>query len=186
MAQLIGDLKQEAANQLRGLSYVFEVAVEKSFGAISDELQKQIEENVYGKWPEAPKDYERRYDNRGIIDMRRYFTMSELSSERGGPNLPVSVSYEFDYEPDGFQKQWEFPAQDGNELIHRIESGTGYEWKTYDPPQRPFWWPFISSWYQSGAVSNALDGALSTLLAGNGYEGPINIQYQHGDGDYSY
>ena len=188
MAKIEGDLKREAAVQLQGLSYVFEMAINNAFGDIADELKRQIQENVYNKWfapPDEPLEYERRYEDGGIIDVGRYFTMSGLSHELGGPDKDISVSYEFSYEPSGQQWQWENPL-DENELIHRIESGSGYEWKTYDPPQRPFWKPFVESWYQQGAVSNALESALRKLLQGEGYDGPVTIEYQHGDGDYSY
>lgn len=182
MAKRIGSLRLEAEAELAKLSGIFEKAIDGAFGDISDELKNQIERNVYDKWPNV-KEYQRRWDRGGLLDVNRYFTYSPFSIGTNGNNIHASV--ELEYAPSGDQWQWEEPAEE-NEFIHRVESGEGYEWKTYDPPQRPFWRPFVYSMEGRSKIADAIDSELASRLKDFDYEGGVSIELQRGDGDYSY
>lgn len=184
MAKVIGSLRKEAEDELAKLPDLFEQSIAGAFREISEELQNQIYENVYQKWPEAPKKYERREKDSGLADVQRYFTYSPIGEDRGGTSLGASV--ELSYEPSGLQHQWANPARDPNEFIHRVESGTGYEWQTYDPPERPFWRPFVQSMEGLSKVARAINQELAMRLKDYDYEGSVSIELQPGDGDYSY
>lgn len=179
MAKLEGSLVEEAKTQLKSLAGIFSLAIEGAFPDFSDELIKQIEQNVYNKWPE-PTEYERRTDNGGLIDPRYIKLIDETVGQEGR----ISASGDISYEPSGQQWQWQYP-EDGDELIDRIESGVGYEWRTYDPPQRPFWRPFVESMYGRSWASAAIDRELAKYLKSEGYEGIATIEPEPGDGDYS-
>ena len=183
MAKVIGSLRNEAEAELSKLPGLFEKAIAGAFREISEELHKQIRENVYDKWPEAPKEYERREEDSGLADVQRYFTYSPLDSGDFGT---IGASVELSYEPSGLQHQWENPARDPNEFIHRVESGTGYEWQTYDPPERPFWRPFVESMEGTSKVAGAINSQLAEILSDYDYSGSASIELQNGDGDYSY
>ena len=182
MAKRIGSLRLEAEAELAKLSGIFEKAIAGAFGDISDELETQITRNVYKAWPK-PKKYKRRYDRGGLLDVNRYLTYSPVSRGDNGNNIHARV--ELEYAPSGDQWQWEEPAEE-NEFIHRVESGTGYEWKTYDPPQRPFWRPFVYSMEGQSKIADAIDRELASRLKDFDYEGGVSIELQRGDGDYSY
>lgn len=182
MAKRIGSLRLEAEAELTKLSGIFEEAIAGAFGAISDELKSQIERNVYDKWPNV-KEYQRRWDSGGLLDVKSYLTYSPLDCGDNGNNIHASV--ELEYSPSGDHPQWEESAEE-NEFIHRVESGEGYEWKTYDPPQRPFWRPFVYSMEGRSKIADAIDGELASRLKDFDYEGGVSIELQRGDGDYSY
>lgn len=180
MAEIKGSLEQEARTQLKGLASIFAIALETVADDLAEELRKQIYENVYDKWPE-PAVYVRRYEAGGIADTKHNFWMAAPEIESG---QTVSASAEFSYEPNG-EWMWREPRNE-NPLIQRIESGEDYEWGTYDPPQRPFWKPFVESLYGRSKIAVEIDSILARYLKADGYEGIATIEHEPGDGDYSY
>lgn len=94
---------------------------------IIDTLSSHIQTDVYDAY--TPKSYKRRKDNPNLGTSISDIKGSGMGSY-GRDNVTIT------YIPDGSHPQWESPAS-GDDLIRRIESGSGYEWRKH-PGARPF------------------------------------------------
>jgi len=158
------EIKQEFLTELKKTEPMLEVAMSSVAAVAKGALQSHIQTDVYDKW--NPTTYVR---TGAIIDMgtsvRQTVTSGEMTLR---------------YLPDGSSEQWRNPTS-GDELIGRIESGSGYEWRKHPGP-RPFWKAFVDEMID-GTFAATFDASMSAQI-GDDYEGGTVVTRESGDGDY--
>lgn len=176
MAELIGSLEAEVDAEMRGLTGVFLVALDGVITETKDRLKQHVKKDVYDRW--KPTEYIRRDKNGGIIDIDGSSGVNGPFPQTQGKN--IAAGFELRYRPSGESAQWKYPANN-NELIGRIESGTGYEWREHPGP-RPFWTNFVNEMIEQNEFGDAVRRELAML--GVDVEGFPEAVRGSGDGDY--
>lgn len=177
MAELIGSLEAEVDAQMRGLNAVFLSALDGVIAETKERLKQHVQKDVYDQW--SPSEYVRREENGGIIDIDGSTRINGPFPQTQGKN--IAAGFEMRYLPSGASEQWRDPA-DGNALIGRIETGTGYEWRTH-PGERPFWHNFVDEMVQQNEFGEAVRREL--LMMGIELEGFLETTPgAGGDGEY--
>lgn len=171
-----GTLEADLNKELETLGRGFASALVYAAPEVKELLQKHIQRDVYDKW--NPTEYQRRGFDGGIIDFEHNGSIKPSESSISGNQIDVAMKLR--YKPDGVQEQWEVPAN-GDELIGRIESGTGYEWKKHPGP-RPFWTNFTNELIEGGYLASYVFSGLTE--AGIQVDGFPEAVRQPGDGDY--
>lgn len=117
---------------------------------IKDLYKRHVQTDIYDKW--EPTEYIRRGESGGLIDFDHNgsFSPSDKSMSEEG----FAVGIKFRYRPDGSSEQWEHPL-DTDDLIRRIETGQGYEWRKHPGP-RPFWTNFLNEAIEGNAFADAV------------------------------
>lgn len=171
-------------------------------GEMIEDLQKHIQKDVYDAY--TPTSYPRRKDNprfgTALDDIKNFSTHVD------------DDTLEFDYHPTGFHSgkmkdalnfntrykeagaTAELPLKPhpvhGDDLIERIESGKGYDWrlKNADFPQRPFWSNFVDEEMNGGiirhfnravSITNMTDGKYDYKFTRGRYS---DLNYDSSDG----
>lgn len=149
-----------------------QVVLERALRSVAKDakeaLMRHIREDVYDKW--NPKYYERRYTGSGGL----------LSMYAGLTEFVSSGSMRLEYLPSGEQYQWENPANN-DELIRRIETGRGYEWRKHPGP-RPFWNNFVDEMVDR-QFADSFDRSMEQQL-GEDYIGGTTVEREPIDGVY--
>jgi hypothetical protein len=162
------EITKEMGAALREIEPQIEAAMHDVAGQARESLLKHIYEDVYDKW--NPSAYERRYTGSGGLASLYASLTESVSSSR----------ILMEYYPSGQHPQWRKPL-DGDGMISRIESGTGYEWRKHPGP-RPFWTNFVDEMVDRG-FGNAFDFAMFAQF-GADYEGQTQVEREAIDGDY--
>lgn len=166
---LIKDLESELDDMVAKFAAVGETASSVAESTLENHIQK----DVYDKW--SPKIYER---TGGITLERGVTTVPFLPARQG---MKIGVGFRLRYRPDGTSEQWENPAH-SDDLIRRIESGRGYEWKKHPGP-RPYWTNYTEELLRGDTLAQAVLFAL--MGQGLAVDGSIEIENTDGDG-YEY
>lgn len=117
---------------------------------MKDLLRQHIQKDVYDQW--EPTEYIRRKEAGGIIDIEH--SGSVHPSEGSVSEEAIVVAMKLRYKPDGSSEQWNHPAY-GDDLIRRIETGQGYEWRKHPGP-RPFWTNFLNEAIEGNAFADSV------------------------------
>ncbi|MBO5970699.1 MAG: hypothetical protein J6S14_19675 [Clostridia bacterium] len=169
------EITQELEKAIADLAPVVQSAMEDVGADAKALLIEHIQADVYDKFD--PHEYIRRYGG-GILDENAMKIPYALAQSQGSMLRGLMT---LRYSPDGSSSQWENPAG-GDELIGRIESGSGYEWSRRPGP-RPFWQKFVNELTDGQAFAHAFDNAMAMRL-GADYEGSSVVVREAGDGEY--
>ena len=202
--QTEGNVKGELEAELKALisgkiAPIMNDAMRSVGFTMQDKLKEHIEDDVYKRY--SPKVYPRRSGGGGIGIPLNSLQNMKLSgtafTEAGGS---VSLRYSPDgsnaattadlkpgspyYNADNPQPIKPNPVH-GDDLIRRIETGRGYDWKLSGGqkfPARPFWKRFVEEMIEGGGFENALFWALSE----SEFEIELDdgVEREAGDGDY--
>ncbi len=175
---LVQALDGEITTAIGSIMQDCQAALDGVAAEAKDALFRHISDDVYKKW--SPSEYVRRYEDGGLIDFSITPTITGPASEIRGKKF-ASV-FEMRYKPDGQSEQWRAPA-DGDALIHRIESGNGYEWGKHPGP-RPFWTNFVNEMIDQNQFADSF--LRNMALLGETVEGTAEVIRTDGDGDYDY
>lgn len=172
------EITQELEQAIADLAPIVQSALEDVGNDAKYLLEEHIQADVYDKF--EPREYIRRYGGGGLIDTESNTRIPYAIAQTRGAWLKGLMTLR--YTPDGSSSQWEHPAN-GDELIGRIESGSGYEWSRRPGP-RPFWQNFVNELTDGQAFAHAFDNAMSMRL-GADYEGSSVVEREAGDGEYN-
>lgn len=160
------EIRNEFLNELKNtVTPALESAMNDVLAESKSILASHVQKDVYDKW--TPSTYQRSGELKDIE-----------STTRG--SYADAQTMRLEYEPSGESEQWQNPLND-NDLIRRIESGSGYEWYPH-PGARPFWRNFVNEMIESGFAS-AFDNAMFFKF-GSDYEGATSVERESVDGDY--
>lgn len=172
------EITQELEKAIADLAPIVQSAMEDVGQDAKHLLEEHIQADVYDQFD--PHQYNRRYGDGGIIDTDSNTRIPYALAQSQGSRLKGLMTLR--YTPSGDSYQWENPAN-GDELIGRIESGSGYEWSRRPGP-RPFWQKFVNELTDGQAFAHAFDNAMAMRL-GADYEGSSVVERESGDGEYN-
>lgn len=135
-------LEKDLEDILEIIKASFRLGASAVRGIAKDNLERRVVEDVYAQW--VPEKYERRYEEGGLLDVD---SGVDFKTDEYGNSTAFYVNVDMNYTPNGDQWQWKHPAN-GDVLISRIESGSGYEWFDHPGP-RPYWTNFVKQMINS-------------------------------------
>lgn len=180
-------------------------ALEQVQGQMTEHLENRIIEDVYNKY--TPKEYPRRYDNPQFGDPLTSLMYMDALGPSGGitSNGDISMMAGLDYNPRGEHSGTtadlspDSPYYDAdnpsplkpnpvheNELIRRIETGKGYDWKVPSAVYkgRPFWQNFVNEMIEGGQLGALFLQAMKELGVGDIELAYDEVEREPNDGEY--
>lgn len=173
-----GEIAKELSTAMQEYGAAVQFALDSVAADTKEALREHIFSDVYAQWSTPPQDYVRRYYAGGLLDPAAMQTI-DLTAQTRGTLLRGLMTIV--YAPDG-NHQFENPAS-GDDLIGRIESGKGYEWRRHPGP-RPFWEKFVNEIIDGNRMGKTFDAAMYSAL-GSEYAGESVVEKEADDGQYS-
>lgn len=169
---------------------------------MTNSLQAHIQSDVYDAY--EPKSYPRRSENprfgislgdRRNMDIElHHMSLSFIYEPKGdhsGKMQDAKDAYNKKNEPTGrTESSWDEPLKPhpvhGDALIHRIQTGTGYDWKpkkgNKEFPRRPFWDNFVEE-QRNGVIIENFAFGFSRGITGLQLEGgKLDLEWGANDG----